>query len=228
MNRPASALLLALVPAAALAADGPAADWQGFYAGVHLGGGRAEARWQTTALLPEGDTVDQKTDAGVSGFQLGYRFRVARSWIVGVEGDYSAARFRTFAMSGDLAKQGFDGQFRETDFRKIYALTAQVGYADPEYLLYAKAGGAASYVYRSTFDAVFGESSSLADRARGWTAGAGIEYPLKDRWSFGLEYDHYRLRLGDKDVLQSDGSIATYSGFKANIRTFVARLNHTF
>src|SRR5262249_35537032 len=159
------------------------------------GGGRANSNWQTTATTIPGDTVDHATGAGASGLQIGYRFRVARSWVLGIEGSYSWARFRNFEKSQDLADAGLDGRFRETDFRQLYAVTAQVGYSEEGWLVYGKAGAAGSYVYLSTLNANDGTSSSLTDHPRGWTAGIGIDYLLKDRWSFGLEYDHYSLKL---------------------------------
>lgn len=229
MNRAAGAMLLVLAPAAAaFAADGPADPWRGVYAGVHLGGGRAESRWRTDATITGGDTVEHDAGAAVSGLQLGYRFRVSPDWIVGVEGAYSWARFRTFEQSTELAGLGSNGRFRETDFRSLSAITAQAGYAQHGWLAYGKAGVAGSYVYLSTLNANNGVSSSTAEQARGWTAGVGVEFMLEDRWSFGIGYDHYAVRLDDRTVVQSNGARATYSGFTGRINAFVARLNRAF
>ena len=228
MNRAAGALLLVLAPAAAFAADGPADPWRGAYAGFHFGGGRADAHWRTDATVGGGDTVEHDAGAAVSGVQLGYRFRVSPYWIVGVEGAYSWARFRTFEQSAELGGLGLNSRFRETDFRGLSAITAQAGYAQDGWLAYAKAGVAGSYVYLSTLNANNGASSSLSEQARGWTAGVGVEFMLEDRWSFGIGYDHYAVRLDDRTVAQSNGGLATYSGFNGRINSFIARLNRTF
>jgi outer membrane autotransporter protein len=228
MKKAAGAMLLALLPAVTLAAEGPADDWRGLYVGAQLGAGRADAHWTSNATIATGDTVEHDVSAVASGLQLGYRFRVAPSWVVGVEGSYTWARFRTFALSDELTSQGAFGRFRETDFRNLYAVTAQVGYADEGWLLYGKAGAAGSYVYLSTLNGNNGVSSSLTDRPRGWTVGTGVDYLLKDRWSFGVEYDHYELSLGDRTVAGSNGGLVTYSGFTGKINIFLARLNRTF
>ena len=228
MKKRVGVVLLALLPVFASAAEGPAADWSGLYLGAHLGGGRADARWRSTATIVTGDTVEHDTGAGVSGLQLGYRFRVARSWVVGVEGAYSWARFRTFALSEELDDAGAPGRFRETDLRNLYSVTGQVGYSEEGWLVYGKAGAAGSYAYLSTLNGLNGVRSSLTDRPRGWTAGVGIDYLLKDRWSLGLEYDYYRLRLGDRTATQSIGTSADYIGFTAKIDVLVVRLGRMF
>lgn len=230
----AALLVLGLVAsAAALAddapADAPAAAWSGFYLGAQFGGGTSDSRWKTDATIADGDNVHQRSSSPALGLQLGVRFRVARHWLLGAEGAYSLARFRTVAQSSELADLGLPGRSRETDLRNLYAVTAQAGYAhEDRWFLYGKAGVAGSYVYLATANVLSGVVSTTNGRARGWTGGLGIEYLLADRWSFGLEYDHYELRLGDRSAIQSNGAVADYTGFKGSIDALVARLNRTF
>jgi len=228
MKRLTVTIALALVPAAALAAD--AAEWKGFYLGGHLGEGHADTHWQSTATLASGDNVDHSTSAPVSGFHLGFRGPVARNWLLGVEAAYSWTRFRTFAQSDELARLGAAGRFRETDIRSTYTVTGQAGYARDRWMAYGKAGVAASYVYLATLNAnAGGASSSTNGTAWGWTAGGGFEWLLQDRWSVGVEYDHYRVTLKDRTVAQSvGGTPATYRGFTGTIDAVVARLNYRF
>lgn len=230
----AALLLVALVAAsAALAedapADSPAADWSGLYLGAQFGGDTSDARWRTDATVADGDAVHQRASSPALGLQLGTRFRVSRHWLVGAEGSYSLARLRTVAQSAELAERGLPGRSRETDLRNLYAVTVQAGYAhEDRWLLYGKAGVAGSYVYLATANVLSGVVSSTNGRARGWTGGVGVEYLLADRWSFGLEYDHYELRLGDRSAIQSNGAVADYTGFKGSIDALYARLNRTF
>jgi len=228
MKKAAGAVLFALLPTVVFAAGDPADDWRGLYIGAQLGVGRADAHWTNDATIATGDTVEHDTSAAASGLQVGYRFRVARNWIVGAEGSYTWARFRTFALSDELTNLGAFGRFRETDFRELYSVTAQVGYADEGWLWYAKACAAGSYVYLSTLNGNNGVSSSLTDRPRGWTAGTGVDYLLKDRWSLGVEYDYYELSLGDRTVTGSNGALVTYSGFTGKINVFLVRLSRMF
>lgn len=226
----AALLLLAPVAAAAAPADeAPASAWPGLYLGAQFGGGTSDARWKTDATVADGDSVNQRASSPALGVQLGARFRVSRHWLVGAEGSYSLARLRTVAQSQELAERGLPGRSRETDFRNLYAVTVQAGYAHEDgWFLYGKAGVAGSYVYLATANVLSGVVSSTHGRAYGWTGGVGVEYLLADRWSFGVEYDHYELRLGDRSAIQSNGAVADYIGFKGSIEALYARLNRTF
>ena len=96
-----------------------------------------------------------------------------------------------------------------TDF--MPSVTARVGYAMDNVLLYAKGGVAwAGDRYRVT--GVFQGTSfgfEGLEMRTGWTAGGGVEWAFSRHWSVSVEYDYYQF--GHLGVLMSD-SINTLSG----------------
>jgi outer membrane immunogenic protein len=61
-------------------------SWQGFHTGVNLGGGFGDS----TAANNTGFTSNGKLESSgaVGGVQGGYTWRIAPSWMLGIEGDF--------------------------------------------------------------------------------------------------------------------------------------------
>lgn len=181
-------------------AAAPEWSWQGFYAGVHFGGGGG----RTAISHPVGPTLfgdRMNTPAAFGGFQLGYNWTLPNSdWVFGLEADISAVDQDSTTTC--LAVSGFHVSLncRLRDHAKG-SLTARLGLpvsADKRSLLYVR-GGAAWLANR--FE-IAGNARPLEPQARmtstnwGWTAGVGIERALTPAWSLRLAYDYTRIRGG--------------------------------
>ena len=75
------------------------------------------------------------------------------------------------------------------------ALTPRVGFAGPNWLMYAKGGLAAGSVISTPNAAFVASSATFSERNAhiGWTVGAGLEYTLTPNWIVGLEYNYIDL-----------------------------------
>jgi len=105
LSRAAAVFAACLLPAAAAHAEGPAADWQGFYAGVAVGGRFAVNEWMTTGVCPTstlcvgGPGLDDRQQGFDStglriGAFAGHNWTVAGSWLAGLELDLGWANNR--------------------------------------------------------------------------------------------------------------------------------------
>jgi outer membrane immunogenic protein len=194
----------------------PVPIWSGLYFGVHLGGARGNVDVSDTFDY-NGDphaenTVD--TLGVIAGIQVGYNFQRG-NFVYGVEADLGY-----LDLSGskyfDLPNPT-EGTNKYDPNREIGAtysfsgglygdLTARLGYAADNMLLYVKGGAAflnvdstshyegANCGYTrtctgprepSTFD--FEDSEMLL----GWTLGVGVEYALSSSLLLKLEYQHF-------------------------------------
>src|SRR6266496_4107674 len=93
---------LAVLPIAgvAMAADLPsqtpvaAYDWNGLYAGVHVGQGwgKTIVTHETgTPVFPTGFSWPHKFDGAVGGGQLGFNWKFNPNFLIGIEGDFSTS-----------------------------------------------------------------------------------------------------------------------------------------
>jgi outer membrane immunogenic protein len=168
------------------------------YAGLSLGARWSDTAWTTTGLgspplapaFPNPASFDAST-ARVGGYG-GAMWRIAPSWVIGLEGDFAwgDSRRTVAAIPGSCCggfagvKQGWDGSVR-----------GRFGYLlDPAWLLYATGGVGwqglevdASCSAKTSFcSSTHAESASTTQT--GWTLGAGIEVMLRHNWLVRLEY----------------------------------------
>jgi outer membrane immunogenic protein len=188
------------------AAEAPAYQWSGCYVGVNLGGGASGTNFGSTVdpgtYLAAGDpaTVSgsgaggANADGVLAGGQVGCNLQ-SGTLVYGLEGDvdyfHSNPRFtnntttladgNTFAVSQSLT----------TNF--LATVRPRIGIAADRNLAYITGGAAFTRVsytegYVDT-NAPPGAGTASASRSLvGWTAGAGWEYALTDRWTVRAEY----------------------------------------
>jgi outer membrane immunogenic protein len=185
-------------------------DWTGAYAGVNAGGGVAHADMRTSVEAPGmyflPDDIAQVGDAGAAtanpflfagGAQAGYNLQ-SGTMVYGLEADLSAFELngsRTVTQEYNTAP-GMHFAL-EQSVRTDWLLTVRprVGVAISDFFIYGTAGVAVTRIkYTATYTDDFNppnsalETGSISKTQVGWTAGAGCEYALSERWSVKGEY----------------------------------------
>jgi outer membrane immunogenic protein len=209
-----------------------AAEWTGFYLGVHVGGASGDIDWTSVSeatgyidLLP-GDSLGVGPDGVLGGAQLGYNFALT-NWVFGVEGTFSGLDF------DETADNPFNvgDEFIQSDIEWLGTAAARLGFTTGDTLFYAKGGWAVAEVNTHHEDYAGGRQGfySTAETHNGWVAGAGIEHAIAQDVSVALEYNY--IDLGE----QEHSGIAT-TGFgglvvndvEAQLHTGTVRLNWHF
>jgi outer membrane immunogenic protein len=214
----ATAAVLATVATAANAADMPlkappappaAFDWTGWYVGLNGGysWGRSSSSvtGTTSAPLPFAFSTSTNMDGWLGGGQVGYNWQFNNRWLLGVEADIQGTGQRGTEYAPTFTFTGGPGILAPTTVFGTGSLTqklpwfgtvrARLGFEPSDHwLLYATGGlayGEVDSIATATTSAgaTFLSSSSSVDNTQvGWTAGAGAEWWLWDRWSAKAEY----------------------------------------
>ena len=242
----AAAALAVTIAAPARAADLPLKTetpfaarftWTGCYLGGHLGGGFAhkditdpvqlvQDSFAAAAVTNGITTVSPAPSGVVIGGQIGCDYQFAPSWVVGIEGSASGSTMKGSRTVGlPLGNPDVAQVQAKTDF--LTSVTARLGYAFDNVLLYGKGGFAMAgdrYDVSGSFvGAPFG-FTGLENRI-GWTAGAGVEWAFSQHWSASLEYDYYQF--GHSTIAMSD-PVNVFLGnvdVRQNIQVVKAGLN---
>jgi outer membrane immunogenic protein len=159
----------------------PTANWSGFYIGANLGSltGRDPS---TLAFGGLTETFHLVPDGYAGGGQIGYNWQ-AGTWLLGVEADFQGA------VSRDKDACVFCVGTASVNIKQTLpwygTVRGRLGYMLGSTLFYGT-GGFAYGATRTRFDEVrvpLAQSVTINRSRGGWTAGAGIESPLK---LFGL------------------------------------------
>ncbi|EJW10102.1 hypothetical protein A33M_0489 [Rhodovulum sp. PH10] len=199
----AAADLPARVPTEAPLAA-PPVDWTGFYVGAHVGNAFARNNWVAgegglAGIVPLGGTGT--ADGAFGGVQAGFNLQRGAA-VLGLEIDGSAA---------DL-----DGNARclvaealcTTRVDAMGTVTARLGWAFDQMLVYAKAGGAWAHVTSRLARYDEAETPDGDDIRLGWTVGAGAAVALSPAWSARLGWDYVDLGTGSTTVTLGSGEPA--------------------
>jgi len=215
---PAAAADMPLQPATPFASR---FNWTSCYLGGHLGGGFAHSditdpvQLVQDSFLGAGSTIGTTTaspssNGVVIGGQIGCDYQFASSWVVGIEGAASGSTMSGSTTVG-LPLGSPDTAFVKTSIDFLPSMTARVGYAIDNILLYGRGGVALAGdkidVAGSFVGTPFGFEG--LDLRLGWTAGGGVEWAFSRHWSANIEYDYYQF--GHGSVLMSD-SINGFAG----------------
>jgi outer membrane immunogenic protein len=226
----------------------PAApSWTGFYIGGNVGGvfngfnNSVDVTTTNASNNIQGDlnalgltagpaaaaaatgNVPLDSSTAIGGFQAGYNWQLAPTWVVGLEADIQG-----------IATVGAGNGFRNTvqldssSSNEVATISAtnkvdwlgtvrgRLGYlVTPKWLIYGTGGLAYGHASSSTsisLAPVAGLGGGFASSATsgafsgtrvGWTAGAGAEYMFLPNWTVKAEYLHYDLG----SVTYSNGSL---------------------
>jgi len=155
----------------------------------------------------------------IGGGQIGYNWQVAPIWVVGLEADIQGSGLRGSATTTPPAGSPFAGNLTSNQRLDWFGtLRARAGVLASDRLLLYVTGGLAygrteansalataiggavgtTFIFcNASFPApcVAGQNNR---NAGGWTAGAGGEWAVTDKWRFKVEYLH--VALGDQTV----------------------------
>jgi outer membrane immunogenic protein len=196
----------------------PAPIWTGLYFGVHVGGAPGDINVSDTFDYngdPHADN-DVDTSGVIAGVQVGYNFQRG-NFVYGVEADLGYLDL-SGSKTADLHKE----THRYNDLDATYSfsgglygdLTARVGYASDNLLIYLKGGAAflnvdANSRYVGANCSILGECGSGREASTfnfdnsemllGWTIGVGAEYALSSSVSLKVEYQHFDFGSASSD-----------------------------
>jgi len=238
------ALLAALVPLCAFAADSPSTkapsdthrfSWSGFYAGVHAGADeqRTQPSFQGQTYTFQGSSSTDPNElissansgAFMGGVQAGYDRQISRV-VVG------------FQVFSDWTSNTGSGNYyiyepteivtRKTNWAGL--LTGRVGYAvRPRTLAYLKSGVALRANQYTDNDPAYPFSTSGSATGAGWVAGGGLEQAIKPHWSVFGEFNY--SGFGTKNVTVSSASTGGskwFDTFQSSAYQVLGGVNYRF
>jgi outer membrane immunogenic protein len=213
-----------------------ASQWNGFYAGGHLGGAWGDSSWAYknpnwfNTLGPEIVISNFAVDAGgfVGGGQTGFTIQ-SGAWVFGVEGAFAGT-----TIDGDVKSPFFpEADSYQVDVSSLAAVVGRLGYAWGRWLAYGKGGWAGADVELTLFDQVTPVRAKSSAWSNGYTLGGGAEYALSDGFSLGVDYAYIDLDTGRFVVQCPTCPLGIGGGVPAvdsniQIQSVTARINYRF
>lgn len=154
-------------------------NWTGLYLGAHGGFGWSR---QHSIDIDTGESFRIDNDGAIFGAHIGLNYQTGQM-ILGLEADASWSDVEGSRLVGD--------DLGNVQIKWLGTVTGRVGMAFDNILLYGKGGFAWA---KEKFNGIDVTGATLpvpasATRA-GWTAGAGLEWALFDRWTAKVEYNY--------------------------------------
>jgi high affinity Mn2+ porin len=175
-------------------------NWTGWYVGVHMGDAWGKSNWTKPPDQSGSLNLFNRYDAFATtgsyfgGFQFGYDYMLPNRVVVGGIVDTSFPSFPDF---NGLTIGGTSTFVSPVLGQQSYSETAlsfgtvrgRIGYAPSNWLIYATGGFAWTYNQLAVvqLDNLNWTDSPFLWRF-GWTAGAGVEFPLLPNWTTSFEY----------------------------------------
>ncbi|MTW16513.1 outer membrane beta-barrel protein [Rhodoplanes serenus] len=176
---------------------GPAVNWTGLYAGLHLGAGRSREDW-SNPFGPQVFGDDIGSGGWLAGGQLGYNLQIG-SLVLGAEADVSAAHLDGTNTCFVGLSPLIGGVDCRSQIDALATITGRAGWAFDRSLVYAKGGAAWARETRElNLVGVGGTVHEATSDRWGWTIGGGIEHAVLPSVSVKLEYNY--VALGDDAV----------------------------
>lgn len=209
-------------PPAAAARDaagdpaGGAADWRGFYLGVHAG-----YDWAFPHIVVA-NTPSPRFGGVLGGVQLGYDWQ----WgpvVVGVEGEFSLTTAKSTLVTSNATIHGLPDDYAD--------LAGRLGYGFGNWLVFAKTGPA---WMKEGFELQTASGASCSyppctgsNGTYGWAGGGGIAYAVDAHWSAKLEYLYLDFPKIEHPVV-SNGASFQVLALKRTFDQLVLGLNYRF
>jgi opacity protein-like surface antigen len=194
--------------------------WAGPYVGANFGGAFSSGEH---VLTPIGsDTINPSGVLG--GFQFGYNYLLAPTWLVGIEAELDGTSAE--GKSNFVDPAGTASLSITSNHNWYHTLSGRIGYVMGPLMLYAK-GGAAWMNADYTMEVNSGlDGSTLTNTTRtGWNVGAGLEYMLGSRWSAKAEFGHLDFGTNTLGFVNPFGNSVT---FKTAVNEVKAGVNYHF
>jgi outer membrane immunogenic protein len=205
-------------------------NWSGVYGGLHAGYGKASERaadvlqpiggWFTPFGPARGHGFDFDSKGFVGGGQVGAQHQWG-NFVLGAE----------LSLTGAKLSESFTSPYYPTSdtvtgkVNSIFMATARLGWAQQNWLIYAKGGFASAEVEFNAFDRVNNFGYAQSKRQGGYAIGAGVEYGLTQNITLGLEYMRVDLGAKTTDGTRTGGTRESYRT-DAEIDTVTLRLNY--
>lgn len=205
--------------------------WAGPYAGLSIGAQSADNRWQTTSIAPAvgsnafvpsaGTSGDMDSTAMAVGGYLGINWRLAPTWVAGVEADFNGGDHKktanplpgtsgTFFGTPSVGLPG--GSVKET---WNASLRLRLGYLlSPTTLIYGTGGVAwqrlelsahCTIVPGNSFCFGTNHNETHASTRTGWTLGGGVEHKIDRHWGIRFDYRYADFGTWTRDFFVSGG-----------------------
>ena len=189
--------------APAIPFTGPAYNWNGFYAGGHMGYAWGSSNF--TASSPGAPNVSGSVsvaqqlndfaEAGsfFAGVQAGYNYMLPNRVLLGAEVDATFPAFPHLAGFGiggtsNLISPTLGAETYSDNVLASGTVCGRIGYAPGHWLFYATGGFAWAYDQLSTTQLATGASESPFLLRVGFAVGVGVEAPVAPHWTARLEY----------------------------------------
>jgi outer membrane immunogenic protein len=210
-------------------------NWNGFYAGVHVGYGWAsDSVTATIANTGQLFTTFSNPASGVfGGVQGGYNWVVAPSFLLGIEADISASDVK-----GDTFVPTAPGTSElRTKADYFGTVRGRAGFiANNTWLLYATGGYAWLHATGTNLQATCNTGACFANsppgtalpftqNRDGWTVGAGVEVAFAPRWTAKFEYLYMDFGSRTMSLVPVFNRISTDS---LTMNTVKAGINYQF
>ncbi len=200
--------------------------WNGCYAGLNAGYGRAHISGVDTDVSNAiGSAV---ADGGAIGGQLGCDHTIG-NWLLGVQ----LSADKTHLTGSHQYINGTGPSDRVAyDVRSLLSLTGRVGYQlQSETVAYLKAGGARARTNHNDADltplAGIPYSGSANASRNGWLSGVGLERKFGSNWSTYVGYDYMDFGKRAVTIAYTDGTVSNYS-FKPHMSYLGLGVNYRF
>ena len=179
-------------------------DWNGFYAGGHIGLAAGHSNWTLTPLeggLPVAGSFglyrspNAFTEGGswLEGVQAGCNWMLPNRLVLGIEADGSFPVFPdpaglTIGGVSNFVSPTFGGETFSETVLSSGTLRGRIGYAPGHWLVYATGGLAWTYNQQTLTELATGSAEDRFLWRFGWAAGAGFETPIAPHWTVKGEY----------------------------------------